>query len=369
MLFHSSIRKELARSFGATLIVLATVVMTMTLIRTLGQASRGSFNPSDVMLVMGYTVLAYMPTILTMSLFISIVGTLSRMYRDSEMVIWFSSGKGLSGLLSPLYRFAWPVLLVVTALAVLVLPWSNQQIEDMKTHYEKRGDLERIEPGQFQESANGSRVFFVEKDLTGKQSGNNVFIASTERGKQTITSARSGRIRNSDDGSILLLSNGQRLESEIGKPDLKISEFEEYGTNIGGGALTGQDYIPANTLPTLELLRTPTLPHLAELSWRLGLALAAINFVIIAVAVSSANPRVGRSGNMVFSMFTFVVYFNLLNLGQSWISNGQIQFASFLLVVHGGALVLGLLWLAKRHNNWDWRSLIRRATHKPRSAA
>ncbi|MDO9196348.1 MAG: LPS export ABC transporter permease LptF, partial [Rhodoferax sp.] len=64
MLFHSSIRKELARSFGATLIVLATVVMTMTLIRTLGQASRGSFNPSDVMLVMGYTVLAYMPTIL-----------------------------------------------------------------------------------------------------------------------------------------------------------------------------------------------------------------------------------------------------------------------------------------------------------------
>jgi len=69
MLFHSSIRKELARSFGATLIVLATVIMTMTLIRTLGQASRGNFNPSDVMLVMGYTVLAYMPIILTMSLF------------------------------------------------------------------------------------------------------------------------------------------------------------------------------------------------------------------------------------------------------------------------------------------------------------
>ena len=79
MLFHSSIRKELARSFGATLIVLATVVMTMTLIRTLGQASRGSFHPSDVMLVMGYTVSAYLPTILTMSLFISFTSPLSRM--------------------------------------------------------------------------------------------------------------------------------------------------------------------------------------------------------------------------------------------------------------------------------------------------
>ena len=58
MLFHSSIRKELARSFGATLVVLVTVVMTMTLIRTLGEAGRGVFNPADVMIVMGYTVLS-----------------------------------------------------------------------------------------------------------------------------------------------------------------------------------------------------------------------------------------------------------------------------------------------------------------------
>ena len=38
MLFHSSIRKELARSFGATLLVLFTIVVTMMLIRTLGLA-------------------------------------------------------------------------------------------------------------------------------------------------------------------------------------------------------------------------------------------------------------------------------------------------------------------------------------------
>ena len=89
MLFDSSIRKELARSFGATLVVLVTVVMTMMLIRTLGQASRGNVNPSDVIMVMGFTVLGQLPTILGLSLFVSVVGSLSRMYRDSEMVIWF----------------------------------------------------------------------------------------------------------------------------------------------------------------------------------------------------------------------------------------------------------------------------------------
>ena len=97
MLFHSSLRKELARSFGATLVVLTTIVMTMTLIRTLKQASRGSVNPQEVLMVMGYTVLSYLPPVLTLSLFIAIVGTLSRLYRDSEMVIWFSAGANKSG--------------------------------------------------------------------------------------------------------------------------------------------------------------------------------------------------------------------------------------------------------------------------------
>ena len=113
MLFQSSIRKELARSFGATLVVLATIVMTIVLIRTLGQASRGSINPQDVMLFMAYSALGRLPTILTLSLFIATVSALSRMYRDSEMVVWLTSGQGLTAFLKPLFRFAWPILLVI----------------------------------------------------------------------------------------------------------------------------------------------------------------------------------------------------------------------------------------------------------------
>ena len=355
MLFHSSIRKEVARSFGATLIILATVVMTMTLIRTLGQASRGSFNPSDVMLVMGYTVLAYMPTILTMSLFIAIIFTLSRMYSDSEMVIWFSSGKGLGSLLGPLFRFVWPILLVIVALSMVVLPWSNQKIEKLKEQYEKRGDIERIEPGQFQESAGGARVFFVDKDATGKEFGSNVFIATKEFGKENITSARSGRIQHNDQGKFLMLSNGQRLEIGIDQSDLKISEFEEYGVKISSEVLNTAAYVQVNTLATLTLLNELSPVNLAELSWRIGLFLAAINLVILGVAVSSVKPRVGRSTNLVFSLFAFVLYFNLLNLGQNWIASGKFSFSGFLLTVHGGAFVIGSLWLARGHHNWHWR--------------
>src|SRR5439155_17359459 len=126
---HSSLRKELARSFGATVVVLVTIVMTMTLVRTLNLANRGTFNPEDILMVMGYGVIGYMPLLLTLSLFIAIVGTLSRMYRDSETVIWFSAGRGVSSFVGPVFRFAWPILLVVTTLALVICPWANAQTQ------------------------------------------------------------------------------------------------------------------------------------------------------------------------------------------------------------------------------------------------
>jgi lipopolysaccharide export system permease protein len=355
MLFHSSLRKELARSFGATLVVLVTIVVTMTLIRTLGQANRGSVNPQEIMMVMGYSVLGYLPPIITMSLFIAIVGTLSRMYTDSEMVIWFSAGRGLSALLRPLFGFAWPILAGAAVLALIIWPWANQQTQELKDRYGSRGDLERVAPGQFQESANGARVFFLDKETPDNKSGKNIFISSVDRGHQTITSARAGRVVQQGDSQFLLLSNGQRVESTLDGRELRVSEFNELGNRVGAADLGPQDAAPAKTLSTARLVMEPTRANLGELAWRVGISLAAVNFILIAVTVSSVNPRAGRSGNLVFALFAFIVYYNLINLGQGWISTGRAGFAPFMLALHGGTFAIVALWLAKQHNNWSWR--------------
>jgi lipopolysaccharide export system permease protein len=276
------------------------------------------------------------------------------MYRDSEMVVWFVSGRGLGFFLVPLFRFAWPVLLVITLMSVFVWPWSNQQAQDMKDRYEQRGDLERVSPGQFQESANGNRVFFLDKDSPDNKSGKNIFISSNERGKETVTSARSGHIASIGDGQFLVLANGQQLENTRGV-QLKISEFEEYASRIGANELGSSDTAPARTLSTFALWRDPTPVNLGELAWRLGLAFAAFHLVVIAITVSSVNPRAGRSGNLVFALFAFVVYYNLLNLGQSWISNSRAGFGNLLLGLHGTVMLIGASWLAKQHNNWSLR--------------
>ena len=361
MLFQSSMRKELARSFGATLVVLITIIMTIVLIRTLGQASRGVISPQDVVLFMGYAALGRLPTLLTLSLFIAMVSTLTRMYRDSEMVVWFTSGRSLSSFLAPMFRFAWPVLLIIFLTALFVWPWTNRQTKSMQESFGNRSDIDRIAPGQFQESSNGNRVFFIDRDAkTDQKSSNNVFISANERGKSAITSARSGRIEATADKQVLILTDGQRLESETGKPNLKISDFEEYGSNTGGTVPLNSDATDAKLLAVPVLMNAPTRANLSELAWRLGLALAAVNFVVLAVALATVNPRGGRSGNLVFVVLTFLAYNNLVNLGQSWVYSGTISFEGLLLLLHGGILLLGLFWLGKRNNNWTLRAALRK---------
>ena len=105
------------------------------------------------------------------------------------------------------------------------------------------------------------------------------------------------------------------------------------------------------------MLLSPRPDWQAELSWRIGLVLAAFNFIVIGVAASGMNPRVGTAANLGFAFLTFVIYFNMLILGKSWIEGGRVAFLPFLLALHGGALAVGGLWLAKRHFQWRLPSL------------
>ena len=355
MLFDSSLRKELGRSFGATLVVLVTIVVTVMLIRTLGQASVGRVNPSEVMLVMGFTVLGHLSTILTLSLFVAITATLTRMYASSEMVVWFSCGRSLMSFLRPVLRFAAPVLITIVVLALFVWPWSNHQIRELRDRFQGRNDIERVAPGRFIESAGGQRVFFIDKDTADAKSGNNIFISSNDRGKESVTTAASGHLASIKGERFLVLEKGNRMETELATGATRVSEFAEYGTRINSPALGPTNNNSPTMKPTRVLLTDRNPENMAELSWRIGLALAAINCVLIAVAATRVNPRVGRSGGLVFSLFAFATYYNMLSVGQSWIGNGRIGLVPFLILLHGGIFVLTLGWLMGRNGDWLWR--------------
>jgi lipopolysaccharide export system permease protein len=362
MLFDSTLRRELARNFGATLVVILTIVLTMMLIRTIGQAAVGQVAPQDVVLLLGYVALGHIPTMLALSLFIAVVATLSRMYRESEMTIWFASGIGLTRFVQPVLRVCWPVLLVIGVLALFVWPWQNQRSVELKERFERRSDLSRVAPGQFQTSNDGTRVFFIERDAADSRIGRNVFILTSTAAAESVTSSRSGHIEMSGDDRFLQLSRGQRNEENLRTGEKSLARFEGYRVLAGERVLSGVDKLPPQALPTIDLLFDPTPRNQGELVWRLGLVLGGANMVLLGIGLSASNPRKASNWNLLFALMTFAVYYNLINLTQAWVAGSKATMGAALAAAHGGAFVIALVLLWWReHGNSRLRRGVRRA--------
>ena len=367
MLFHSSLRRDLARSFWTSWVVLFTIVMTLMLIRTLGLASQGELDPESLSMALGYSALGRMPLILSVALYIAVVSTLSRIYRDSEMPIWFSSGVGLFGFIKPTFRFAWPILLAIAVLQLWAWPWHNAELDDLKSKYEARNNVDRVAPGQFRESANGEVVFFMDKSSPSGQTGNGIFIASRTSTGQVVTSAAHAQIVEKPDGRFLELEDGEQTRRNRADNSQTITRFERQGTLISDPVVGGSSRA-LKSMKTQDLFEQFHPSARGEFAWRIGMFFMAINFVLIGLAVAQANTRGKRGPQTIMALLCGIVYFNLHTVSSSWIAYQKVGLVPMLLVLHGGIAVLCGLWLYKRHMQIEfWPALKAQLTRDDRS--
>lgn len=362
MLFDSSVRKDLSRSFAATLVVILTIVITMFLIRTLGQAAGGSVSAQDVVLLLGYAASSHLATMLCLSMFIAVVVTLGRLYRDSEMVIWFSSGVDLPRFVRPVLWTAWPVMTVVAAAMLFLWPWVNQQSLELRERYAQRSDLSRVTPGVFQSSADGRRVFFVERESPDGINARNVFILTQADGVESVISARSGRLETEGTSRYLVLDKGQRNQTDSATGLRVVSRFENYRVLVDDERVRASESPPPKALSTYRLLTEPSAAHQGELTWRLGLILAGFNLLLLGVALSATNPRHPGNWNLILALLSFVMYFNLVTLSENWVSSGRLSMGAALFGLHGGVFALAWLMMVWRVVGTTWRWPLRSVT-------
>lgn len=362
MLFDSSVRRELWRSFIGTLVVLLTVVVTMVLIRILSQATRGAFAPADLGLILSYTVIGQLPIMVALALFVSVVTVLSRLWRDSEMVVWQVSGASQFTFIGPLLRMAWPVIALVALTTLVARPWAQNQTQVLKYRYEQRSDMARVAPGQFQTSADGKRVFFIDSHSEAQQTGRNVFMVLTDKGQESVVTAREGLLAFDKGQRYLVLEQGERTQTDLATGEKTLSHFKSARIQVGEAPEL------ANVAPDIRSMSTPALLAVGgklahgELAWRIGLIWATFNMVLAGLSLSAGNARRNSNWNLMYALLVFVVYFNLLSLSQAWVAKGQLAWGPALLLIHGGLTLSALLVI------W-WRDgAVIPGQHVPRSA-
>lgn len=348
MIFHKALLRELTTAALPTFFVLLGIMLTTQLVKLLGQAASGAITSVGVLALLGLTVINYLPVLLSLTLFIAVLMTLTRSYRDSEMVVWFSSGLGLMRWMRPVLMFAAPLVFTIALLSLVLSPWAVNKAEEFKQLMNMRDNVSAITPGVFRESSRGDRVYFVE-EVEGEQNYvANVFVSSTQHQKLGIMVARRGYQETLDNGDrFLVLMNGRRYEGEAGTAEYKIYEFDRYAMRIETGV--GEARPPTTkTMGTLDLMRNRNAANLAEFSWRIGLPLSALILSALAIPLSFVNPRAGRSMNLVLALLLYMTYSNLLSIAQAYIAQSKIGLAAGLWGVHGLMLVILLVLFYRR---------------------
>lgn len=348
MIFQRALLREFAIAALATFLVLLGITITTQLVRLLGQAASGAVTSESVAALLGFAVLGYLPVLLSLTLFIAVLMTLTRSYRDSEMVVWFASGMSLTRWVQPVLMFAAPLVFTIGLLTFVLTPWAVGKSEEFRRMMDSRDDAALLIPGVFQESRQADRVFFVEEVSGAQNLVANVFVSSTQNRKMGVMFAARGHQEIMPNGDrFLVLVNGRRYEGEAGSPEYKIYEFERYAVRVESSA--GAIRAPNDrTIPTLELVRGGATQQLAELSWRIGLPIAALLLALLAIPLSFVNPRAGRSMNLVFAVLVYVIYHNLISVVQAWIAQSRVGFVSGLWGVHAAMFALLLLLFYRR---------------------
>ena len=348
MIFHRSLLREFAGLAGAVFMALFAIAITTRLIRLLGQAAGGKIPSDAVFAFLGFFSLGALPVLLSLTMFVSVLLTLTRSWRDSEMVIWFGSGLSLAAWLKPVMLFALPQIAVIGALSLFISPWAAQMGEQYRSRLDARDDVSRVSPGVFGETSGRDRVFFVESISGDASAVQNVFVSSVHQKRSGVSMSRTGRTETAPNGDrFIVLEDGRRYEGVPGDEQYRIMEFDRYAARIE----TRENAEPALThksLPTLALLQNPTPVNLGELLWRVSVPVSAAVLALLAIPMSFVNPRAGRSLNLLFALLTYIVYSNLLSVSQAKVAQGRLDFGVGIWLVHAGMVALLLVLFAQR---------------------
>jgi lipopolysaccharide export system permease protein len=348
MLFRRSLIQELVSTAAGAFLILIGIVIAQRAGNFIRLAAKGILPNDAITTMLGFSMIKFLPMILSLTLFLTVLMTLSRWYRDSEMVIWFSSGISITGWIRPILGFVTPVIVFVAVLSLFVMPWATNKGEEYRTELESRDDLASISPGVFKESNNGERVFFIESFDELGNVVKNIFVQSIQHQKLGIIVAAEGHRAIEENGDhFVVMESGRRYQGSRGSAEFSTTQFEQYAIRVEAKEVKEK---PSSTQSksSQELLQSKNNVNNAELQWRMAIPISALILSLLAIPLSALDPRAGRSANFALALVIYIIYNNLLSIMQAWIAQGRVHGMIGLWPVHALFLSLTIYMFYRR---------------------
>ncbi len=351
MIFEKSILSELRSVAGMTFACLLTIVITMALVRTLGNAASGQLEAQLVIPLIGFSTISSISTIITLTAFLSVFIVLSRQSRDSEMVIWLSSGQNLTSYIPVVWKFIFPLIILTLLTSIFGTPWARKQADELRQQSLAEKKLTDIPPGIFSEFSDGEKIIFIEQ--TDKESSDLglVFISINTEDSETVVVGSAGRLFfDNQQFPWIKLKYGSRTDFQSSLPtaEIRSTKFENYKMLIDAPPKSTSYRERVKSTSTWDLIKRKTSADLGEISFRLGTILLCFLLPFLSIPFSTFETKHGRLIHTLAALLAFIAFNNLLGVIQALIVTKEISFLVGILILPFSILLItSILMLIK----------------------
>jgi lipopolysaccharide export system permease protein len=352
------IAREIVKPTVVICIILVFIYGCYIATRFLADAVDGRLPGITVILLVLLRVAIALEVLLPITLYLSVVVALGRLYKDSEMTALFACGVSAARVVRPVFFVSLAVAVIVSTLSLFIRPWAYDRYFRLKAQAQATFDLTRMKGGNFYEMENGNRIIFADAVDHQRKQAHRIFI-QTERGNSLqviyalLASQHSDRATGKE---ILVFQDGCLYEfSRLGNEG-RMLQFEHSAMPLEPKEDVQRKF-KIKAVPTVHLAGSNKREEIAEFQWRLTTPLSTILLALLGVPLSRSSPRRGKYARLTTAVLIFAVYYNLGAMAKKWVEQGVLNpvpgiwWVQMLLA----GLLLMLLWQPFRVVRWRAR--------------
>ena len=319
--------------FSGITFIIALIVFGNQFVLTVQESVQHGIPIQELMPLVGLNMLRDIPIILTLSLFLSIIISISQLYKNSEAVVMNSIGIGDKSFISSIQPIIVFSFIIVFILSIFAVPWAKQQKNIAEDKTLNASEFSFITEGKFETFKNGDIVFYASEseniDAANEQNMEEIFIYAIDNENPIIVLASKATkyVDNISKSIYLRLKDGVRYQGLPGSNNINILDFELYDLEIVSGDIqkTISDFSEIEEKSTFELIKEGGPLANAEVQWRFSQPISILILSILGVYLGKSSPRTGKGINILIGLVFFMLYNNGLLIAKTSIENNELN--------------------------------------------
>jgi len=332
-IFSKYLQYNLVVIFLAIFFIIGLILFGNQFVLTAQKSFDHGVPLQELMPIVFFKMLRDLPIILSLAFFLSIIISISQLYKNSEAVVMNSFGIGERSFMNLIKSQIILVFILIFFLSMYAVPWAQQKKSLTEDVTLNASDFSFISEGRFESFKNGEIVFYASEssvaNSTGDQNMEEIFIYLSNGDTPVIVLASEATkyIDSTNQSIYLSLKDGVRYEGLPGDENINILGFEKYNLEIVSGeiqkSISNSSEIEEKS--SIDLILLGGLRANAEIQWRLSQPISILILSLIGVLLGKTSPRTGKGANVLIGVIIFMLYNNVLLVAKNSVEIGQLN--------------------------------------------